>query len=227
MSEGKKGLSEEVRAALQAVLGELYPVFIFYGLYAAVVFLYDGLQPFKPLPLGAANLIAFTTSPFSFVEATPPYSSSTTVGLYNNFLLVAVLMVFLAMYNLILSRSLKPFVTLPSVFGAGVAGSYLVSLSIWILSKQPATGTSIIGFTVVAAIVVTTLADLISQLRLIVAGERSARTYLRAYAVLILFGVASLIALNSYIVGNPSFLLHLVGGAASGGVLVLWMLSRQ
>jgi hypothetical protein len=116
---------------------------------------------------------------------------------------------------------------LPSVFGAGVAGSYLVSLSIWILSKQPATGTSIIGFTVVAAIVVTTLADLVSQLRLIVAGERSARTYLRAYAVLILFGVASLIALNSYIVGNPSFLLHLVGGAASGGVLVLWMLSRQ
>jgi hypothetical protein len=222
MLNQKVALSAEVGRSFRSVIGEFYPVFVFYGLYATVVYLYDWLQPFKPLPVMAANLIQFATSPFSFIEATPPYSSSTIMGLYNNFLFVALLMVFLAMYNLTLSRRLKRPLSLPRVFGGGVAATYAVSGAIWILTGQPSTGTSIIGFTTVTALALASATDLSGQLRRIYVGNRKAMEYVRAYVWLIVFGIASLIALGSYVLGNQAYPLHLVGGTISSIPLVLW-----
>jgi hypothetical protein len=221
MLEHGKSLRAGAIRALKAIFGELYPLFIFYALYAGVVYLYDALQPFTPLPVNLANLIEFATSPFSFVEATPPYSSSTVAGLYDNFLFVAVIMMFLAMYSLASSGRLKSYVSLPLVFGASVAGTYAVSAGVWVLSKQPSTGTSIIGFTTAVTVAFASGADLSVQLRLIFDGNRTLKEYAKAYVLLVVFGIASLIALGSYIFGNSSYLLHLAGGAVSGGVLVL------
>jgi hypothetical protein len=217
----EQGAATKVRVALGTVIGNLYPVFIFYGLYAAVVFLYDWLQPFKPLSVNVANLIQFASSPFSFIETTPPYSSSTIVGLYNNFLFVALLLVFAAMYSLILSLRFKESLSMPRIFCASVAGTYIVSAGVWVLTGEPSTGTSIIGFTTATAVAVASGTDLSSQLRLIFEGNRTPKYYAKAYVLLVVFGIALLITLRSYVLGNSSYLLHLVGGAASGGVLVL------
>ena len=223
MPEHKKPLRGEAVRVLKAVFGELYPLFIFYGLYAGVVYLYDALQPFFPLSLNLANLIEFITSPFSFVEATPPYSSSTATGLYNNFLFVAVIMTLLAMYSLAASSRLKPYVSLPLVFGASVAGTYAVSAGIWALSTQPSTGTSIIGFTAASAVAVASSVDLIDEIRLIAGKRGNMKDYAKAYFLLVVAGISSLTVLESYILGNPSYLLHLTGGAISGGFVAAWV----
>ncbi len=214
--EGQERAAAKVRIALGTTVGQLYPIFIFYGLYAAVVYLYDWLQPFKPLSANVANLIQFVTSPFSFIEAAPPYSSSTIVGLYNNFLFVAMVLVFAAMYELILSKRFKRQLSVPRVFGAGVIGTYLVSAGVWALTGQPSTGTSIVGFTTAAAVSIASGADLLGQIQQIYRGNGMPKEYAKAYVLLVVFGISSLIAIRSYIFGNPSYLLHLAGAATSG-----------
>jgi hypothetical protein len=218
----EQGVATKVRVALGTVIGEFYPVFIFIGLYVAVAYFYDWLQPFKPLSTNVANLIQFASSPFSFIEATPPYSSSTIVGLYNNFFFVVLLMVSLATYNLTLSRRLKHPLSMPRVFGGGIVGTYVVSGATWILIGQPSTGTSIIGFTTVTMLALASVTDFQGQLRRIYDGNQKAMEYVGAYLCLIVLGIASLTLFKSYILGNQAYPLHLAGGAVSSISLILW-----
>jgi hypothetical protein len=131
------------------------------------------------------------------------------------------------MYNLAVSESLKRSLSLPRIFVTSVAGTYVVAAIIWILTGQPSTGTSIIGFTMVVAIAASSGADFLAQLRRIYEGNHRAVNYLKSYGLLIVCGVASLIALRSYLLANSSYQLHLAGGAVSGVVMLGWALKKD
>jgi hypothetical protein len=217
----------KAKEALKVILYELYPVILFYGLYAGVVYLYDVIQPFTPIPVNEANLIEFITSPFSFVEATPPYSKSVIQGLYNNFLFIAVAMVLLMLYDIGLSRSFRKRITVPRVFWAGVLATYAVAWVVWALTGQPSTGTSIMGFTFVTVLAVIATVDLAGQLKLVPSGSRGLKEFARALFLAIFAILAIYFGFAGYLWMNGSYVLHLAGGAVSGSTLAIWSRLRS
>ena len=221
MQTSKQARNEAVRA-LRKILWEVYPVLLFYALYVGVVGLYNALQPFAPIPADEANWILLVTSPFSFIEAVGKTPTQTTQGLLNNFFFPAAMMVMAMLYNTFLSNRLKRYISVPSVFGAGVIGSYLVAGVVWKLTPQPDTGTSIIGFTFTVTLAAAAFADLFEYRKHAGPERPSAKVAVRIVAMM-LFGVfAAVMTFNAYLWMNPSYYLHLAGGGAAIIFLYLW-----
>jgi hypothetical protein len=225
MSTGRQARKEVLRG-LRIMVGEVYPILAFYGLYAGVVEFYAAVHPFTTLSPDQAKWIMLVTSPFNYIEAVGKTPAETTQGLYNNFLFPAALMIFSMLYNIVFSRRLRRYVSVPSIFGVSVIGSYLESWIVWKASPYPATGTSIIGFCFAVAIACTAFADLIAILFEFRRRPRGAPLGARMFLRLVpgwLFGAVALdIIFNSYLWGNPSYILHLTGGGISFVFLYLW-----
>lgn len=214
----------EVIRAARTMLGELYPILGFYGLYYGVIRLYDALAPFNTLPTIEQNWIMLSTSPFNFVEAIGKTSEATIQGLTNNFAFPAALMALLMAYNIGVSGRLRRVVSVPSVFGAGVMGTYFTSALVWKFSPSPATGTSIIGFTFMVMIAITAFADVHQLSRVKPNPKKMTKWRLKVVAIVffLVFGVVE--TPYAYLLGNPSALLHLFGGGSSIMFLYVWTL---
>lgn len=212
----------EAVSGAKLTLGELYPVVVFYALYAAVIGLYDALQPLAPLPSNEVGWIMLVTSPFNYAEAVGKTAAETIQGLYNNFTFVALLMGISMLYNILLSHRLRRYVSVPSIFGASVAASYLVSWGVWKFSPYPATGTSIIGFSFALSLAITAFADLIEFRKLDLAARREVGNASRIIVCSLVMVFAFLTAFNSYLWMNPSYLLHLAGAGCTLMFILLW-----
>ena len=210
-----------VKKSLLTVLGAFYPVLLFYLLYYFVVQAYDYLPSMR------GNLFDFLTSPFSFVEAAPPYSKSITQGLYNNFLFVAVIIIIAGLYSIYLEKRFKRWLSVPLVFFSGVLSTYMASAGIWAVFGQPATGTSIIGFTMASFIAVGSIADVKRNLAVMMRGNKQGKTFVVGFLLLVLFLWSSYAILTSYLIGNGAYALHLAGGSLSWLVLLSWSTWRN
>jgi len=219
--ETREGQLNELKKGLKTTVKELYPILAFYALYYGVVRFYAALQPIK-LPSVEELWIMWATSPFSYMEAVGNTPTQTTQGLLNNFAYPAAMMVTLMLYNVFFSRRLRRTISVPSVFGAGVFGTYLVSWVIWKLSPQPGTGTSIIGFSFALATTICAFADLLSLPKK-KAHERlsmNAKMKIIGMSVFAAFGLVQMYA--AYLWMNSAALFHLVGGAACLIILFFW-----
>jgi len=221
MDSDQSAPTETYRGARLA-FGELYPVLAFYVLYAVVIGLYDALQPFTPLPSYEAGWIMLVTSPFNYAEAVGKTTAETTQGLYNNFTFVAVLMVISMLYNIFVSRRLRRYVSVPSIFGASVCATYVVSWGVWKISAYPATGTSIIGFSFAFALAATAFADLVEHRKLDLTARRSIRSITGILLCSFVLAFALVTVFSSYLWGNSSYFLHLAGGGIAFVALYLW-----
>ncbi len=190
---------------------------VFYVLYYSVVLAYDDF------PNARGNLFNLVTAPFSFIEATPPYSKTVIQGLYSNFLFVAVLLVVASFYCIYLEGRFRGHLSVPLVFFGGVVSSYVLSASLWIWDGHPATGTSIIGFTTTLFIAVGTLSDLPHSFGPILKGSKQPRYFLVAFVLLFLFLWSALVVIPTYLVGNNAYALHLLGGGLSWVVIGIWL----
>ncbi len=214
---------EAVRAA-RTMLGELYPILVFYGLYYGVIRLYAALAPFSAIPAMEQNWIMLLTSPFNFVEAIGTTSESTAQGLINNFAFPSGLMALAMVYNIVLSGRLRRQVSVPSVFGAAAVGTYFTSALVWKVSPSPATGTSIIGFTFLVTIAATAFADLHQLTKVRPDPKRMTKWSLRVVAIAFFLAFGMVETPYVYFLGNPSALLHLLGGGCSIMFLYIWTL---
>lgn len=212
---------KEVRRGLRTTIGEIYPILAFYGLYAVVVEFYQA-HPFETLPSDLGKWSMLLTSPFNYFEVVGKTPAETTQGLFNNFLFPATLMILAMLYNIILSHRLRKYVSVPSIFGASVIGTYLASDFVWKITPYPATGTSIIGFAFAVALAATAFADLIEYRQVAGPTRLNAKTSLKIVASALFAAFALVTIFNSYLLMNPSALLHLAGGGISLMFLYIW-----
>lgn len=213
-----------LKTSVKTILCEVYPVFVFALLYYLVYTLYTFFK-IKSAPQNTVNLFNFFTSPFNFEEVLPQYSHSVSSGLYNNFLVVMIIMIIFAICNILAAERHYVHFSLPSVFLAGVVATYAVSAITWIINKKPGTGTSIIAFTVVETLVFMPLPAVYIKLR-----SRAVRKLgLKDIINLILLVVVSFTFLyflfHVYIFRNINYPFHLFGGALAG--FIIWRYTRR
>jgi hypothetical protein len=125
-------------------------------------------------------------------------------------------------YNIVLSHRLRRYVSVPSIFGASVVGTYLASDFVWKITPYPATGTSTIGFTFAVALAVTAFADLIEYRQMAGPTRPNPKTSLKIVASALFAAFALVTIFNSYLLMNPSAVLHLAGGGISLLFLYIW-----
>jgi len=198
-------------------LRELYPVAIFYFLYTATAYVYRMSTLPATLAATASKAILFATSPFSLLEALPPLSTSTAAGLSIDFLFVAVVMIAVAAFNLRVASRGAVAPSMPTVFFAAVAATYIVSLQVWLARGVPASGTSIIAFSMLGYLVFATSREVRGSIR---ENARSQATGWAAELSLVVF------TLMFYLVGEAS-LYHVEGGLLTIAMISVWKLSRS
>jgi hypothetical protein len=214
-------MSREVKFWLKSIGLEVYPVIVFYVAYLGVVEL-GILVPFRSLSTLQTGAVMLATSPFSFIEVVGKTPAQTEQGLWNNLFVPAALMVFAMIYNFSLSKRLKRYVSVPSIFGAGVIASYLISGTVWMLSPLPSTGTSIIGFDFAIAMALAAFSDLFESRRKEGEPRPDMKTVLRIIGISMFAALGLGIAFLGYLWSNPSWYLHLAGGGLSLVLVLLW-----
>ena len=207
--------------ALKIIGHEVYPVAVFYLLYIVVVEL-GFLLPYSSLSGFQKGVVILATSPFSYLEAVGGTPTQTTQGLLNNFLVPAVLMLFAMLYNTSFSHRLRRFISVPSVFGISVVGTYVVSDVVWKLTPLPSTGTSIIGFCFTLSLVGAAASDLIVTPRRRDDPHRGVGTTIRICVRSLFLASSGAVMILWYLVNNPSWMIHLAGGGFSFILLYFW-----
>lgn len=180
------------------------------------------LLPYGSLDMYETGIMMLVTSPFSFIEAVGKTPSETTQGLINNLFVPSAMMLFAMLYNINLSRRLRRFVSVPSIFGASVIGTYIVADVVWKVTPLPSTGTSIIGFCFCTALSCTAFADLYESRRR--KGDRGPgmKEFVKFLATSIMGTLGLVVGFYGYLWQNPSWMIHLTGGGLALTSLLLW-----
>lgn len=212
---------DELKKVLRTTINEVYLILVFYALYYGVVRLYGALQLIRLSSIAELGIM-WATGPFNYMEAVGNTPAQTTQGLLNNFAFPAAMMATLMLYDIFLSRRLRKTVSVPSVFGGSVVGTYLVSWVIWKLSPQPGTGTSIIGFSFALAVTVCAFADLVSLPKKRANERLGVTTMLRivGMAIFAAFGLVQIFL--AYLWMNSAAIFHVTGGVVCLLVLFAW-----
>lgn len=173
----------------------------------------------------------FATSPFSPLEDFSRIYSSVTVGLISNFFVVGMLILIAEVIADFVLKNGKNYVRTTFVYS--ILSSYILSFIIFLLLGTPSTGTSIIGLCFSILIAYMLISEAYAILHKIARGPQQMTMkgllnhinfVVMGLFKVIIFGafvyVITVFTLYSYIIGNPSWWLHL-SGAAIFAALVL------
>jgi len=208
-----------------------YPYALLFSIdYLAVSIIY-GLLYYRIHNTPFFQFFLFATSPFSPLEDFSRIYSSVTVGLISNFFVVALLILISEIIADFVLKNGKSYVRTTFVYS--ILSSYILSFIIFVLLGTPSTGTSIIGFCFSILIAYMLLSEVYSILHRIAGGPQQMTIkgllnhinfVVMGLFKVIIFGafvyVLAVFTLYSYIIGNPSWWLHL-SGAAVFAALVL------
>ena len=200
---------------------EEYPFIAFWILYFAVIELGNAL-PYKSLNPYQTGVVMLLTSPFSYLEAVGKTPAETTQGLVNNLFVPSAMMLVAMLYNLGFSHHLRRFVSVPSIFGASVIGTYVVADVVWKLTPLPSTGTSIIGFFFSVTLAVTAFSDLFESRQRKGDPLPSVKTILKMMAMAMFGTLGVAVMVSGYLWMNPTWMVHLAGGGVSFMFLFFW-----
>jgi hypothetical protein len=203
---------EKSPQSIQFGFREVYFVMLFVFLNLLVLLFYFS----EPKALWGNHIIEFITSPFNFKEDFLKVYSSPQEGLLNNVGVPFIIAFVQVLYYHLLAqnRRIRPEL----VFWASVLASYLVSGLAWFLTGAPSTGTSIIGFSMIAFLFGSTLFDIPTYFRKIREGKKQQQLLAKCYIVSVvsIFSLVGLVLF--YLWGNASYGYHLAGG------LLCWVL---
>jgi hypothetical protein len=187
-----------------------YIVNLFVTLYLMVLLTYYAFSVYSvSLSNIWGNIFAFLTSPFNLTEVFAKVYNSPMEGYLLNgvftFLIISVSIIY---YNLFASsKRIKPEI----VFWTSIIASYLVSITVWLFTGAPSTGTSIIGFSMVGFLLVSSLNDL----RVYFSKNRnhpSKLTIAKVFTIASITFFSLIIAVASYSLGTNAYI-HFGGGA--------------
>jgi hypothetical protein len=162
----------------------------------------------------------FITSPFNILENKTGTYSSISQGLQNNFVFVAGAIAGAEMYSRHLSTRLKEHITVDAAFLLGILATYVESALFWLVTGNPASGTSILAFCILLFIVASALLD---------SGTFTDRQYPRdVKSRLKRLGWLAAIVLSlpfavTYILWNPSCGVHIAGAALFVSLAVVYI----
>jgi hypothetical protein len=211
-------LESEVRKAkLKIQLRPWHVPLIFIVLFLFVSLLYLFLQwyGFNTLIGNFGKELAFLSSPFNMLEDFSGYYSglyqSPQQGYIYNTVFTTAFLFFAAFYYHFITEN-KRF-SIERVFLGSIVGSYVVSIVVWMLTGWPSTGTSIIGFCVLAYLLGLSSYDL-----LVVKRKEPQLRFKTAKSIMIIPTIifSSIILLFGYLLGNNASVYHLAGGAICG-----------
>jgi hypothetical protein len=198
-------------------LREVYPLGLFYALYAIGAYLSVWLEQ-AHIVAAQSDLAVYLTSPFGSIENLQLGVSLWGYGIVENFLLVTAIMVLVAGYHVFLSSRNPSSPSLASLFFAATAATYFVSLADWIVTGTPASGTSVIAFSLLAYLLLACAMETWGEVE---ANSRLGKSVVGLDA-LAWTGQTAVILLLSlyYLVGNASAAFHLGGAILTGAILL-------
>lgn len=177
-----------------------------------------------------SHLVLFLTSPFNDQEIASPEYASIREGLFENYLIPASMIVVAPVSNLWLQNRNRMYPTPWRVFLSSVVATYIVSALVWLKSGLPATGTSVIA-TCMAVLLLVYSVDGVMQASIKREKEKEIAqdfTHRKLSAVLLAFCFAfSLVTSCCYLLDNPAFKLHLLGGGICLGIVGLCSLGEK
>ena len=156
----------------------------------------------------------FLTAPFSALEDYAPTFGATVANLVGNFVFIIVIM--LVAEVAAHSTALGNILTMRDALLIVVGATYFVSLLQWILVGAPATGTSIIGFSLCLYIIIVVGVEIFGWL----AGKNTESLTLVSFQYALVL-VVGLYAIDGYVYNNAAMPLHIIGGAISAWVFSL------
>lgn len=170
------------------------------------------------------KLAVFATSPFNGIENLSPVYNSIYLGLYNNFVLVTVVITGTELYSRTMSRRMSEYLKIEYTFIFAVVASYLDSLLSWWATGKPTGGTSIIAFTLLTFLLASCLLDW--QLYSSKQYPKDTKSRLRLLTWLVAFVFSGLLSLT-YIFGNSSYQAHLAGAAIFYLIVACYIIKNQ
>jgi len=196
---------------------EVCPLALFYALYAVGAYLTVWLEEAHVIAT-RSDLVLYLTSPFGSVENLQSGGTAWSCGIFENFLMVAAIMVLVVVYRLFLSSRSSGILSLPSVFLAAIASTYLVSLGVWVGTGTPTSGTSIIAFSLVGYLFLACVRETWEAAK----GTALVGRAGIALDVVLWTGPTAIVILLSlcYLVGNESAPFHLGGAVLTGAILL-------
>jgi hypothetical protein len=219
----KKGaavFNQKCRQYLQGLSIVRVPL-LFIILYTIVPFIYLS----SPKALWGNDILAFLTSPFNFKENFASVYSSAFEGLPNNFVFTVVVMFISLVYPHVLAKT--RLVGPEAVFLGSLIGSYTVSFIAWLSIGTPRTGTSIVGFCMVAYLCITTFFDAPTYFNKMKNRPPKPRSTIARFSFIVGVLAFSFIATLGYWLGNSAYVYHFAGASVCAIVALMIAKTRS
>jgi hypothetical protein len=182
-----------------------------YFIFAFSYFAVDSLYLVGFREWGKNPVAIFLTSPYNPLETTSRIYNSVLIGEVYNFFVVGIIIATTEVYCRGLSKVFRGVVSIEWGFIACILSSYITSALTWYFYGHPSSGTSIVGFGMLSFLAIGLLFDSIRFIRNR-AGHLNVRTVLEELAYYISVALTFAFDILLYVIGNPSVLLHLIGG---------------
>jgi len=189
----------------------------FYVAYIVTNYIYVKLPRALELNYG----VIFVTSPFNLLENLSHIYANPTQGLEANFWIVLLFILLAEIYSRF-AHARFVGTGIDGAFALALGASYATSALWWQVKGVPESGTSIVSFSIVLYLLVISLAD--ARIN-IVPYKLSIMEKIKFPLWITSLGT-SCVAAPTYILGNPSYEVHLVGITFFGAFLMLLILYR-
>lgn len=167
-------------------------------------------------------VLVFAVSPFNILEILSPVYTSSTQGLVENFGFVVLMILVTETYSRYSAIKLKHMLSIDVVFCLSIGATYITSALWWWRAGVPASGTSIVGFSVLLYLAASSILDLRHQVK---RAQKKGREAARG-VVWIAACVTSIGFSPTYVWGNPQYALHIAGASIFVLMAVLFAVTR-
>jgi len=184
----------------------------FYAAYIITNYAYVKLPHALQLNYG----VVFITSPFNFLETFSHIYANPTQGLEENFGVVLLIILLAETYSRFASLRTRR-VGIDGAFFLALGATYATSALWWWAEGVPGNGTSIVAFSMVLYLLAIALADARTYAVRRRRSAAEAGRFLLWITALVISGVVA----PTFILGNPSYGIHLVGTAFFGAFMII------
>jgi hypothetical protein len=189
----------------------------FYVAYIVTNYIYVKLPQAFELNYG----VIFVTSPFNLLEDLSHIYVNPMQGLEANFWVVLLIILLAEIYSRF-SHARFEVAGIDGVFALALGASYATSALWWQVKGVPESGTSIVAFSIVLYLLAISLADA----RIYIVPHKLSIMEIIKFPLWITSLGTSCVAAPTFILGNPSYEVHLVGITFFGAFLMLLILYR-
>jgi hypothetical protein len=198
------------RSVLTAIATVRITLF-FYAAYIVTNYEYVKLPPALELNYG----VVFVTSPFNFLETFSHIYANPIQGLEENFGVVLLIILLAETYSRF--ARVRGGIGIDGAFFLALGATYATSALWWWAEGVPGNGTSIVAFSIVLYLLAVSLADA----RTYAVRRRRSAAEAGRFLLWITALVISVVVAPTFILGNPSYGIHLAGIAFFGAFLMI------